>query len=273
LEREIITIDEKKCNGCGSCVPGCPEGALQIIDGKARLVSDLFCDGLGACIGDCPEGAISVETREAAPYGEAIVMNTIIAAGPNTIKAHLKHLRDHDQQEYFEQALAILLKKGLPIPKLDEDSCPSGGCPGTAAQSISHPAKSEQAATVGSVQSQLRQWPVQLHLHNPNAPYLKNADLLISADCVPYAYGDFHNRFVKGRVVITFCPKLDSGLDNYIEKLSEIFTHQEIKSVTIVRMEVPCCGGIEHIVQKALEKAKVFKMVKISIVSINGELV
>lgn len=126
MEREIITIDEKKCNGCGSCVPGCPEGALQIIDGKARLVSDLFCDGLGACIGDCPEGAISVETREAAPYGEAIVMNTIIAAGPNTIKAHLKHLRDHDQQEYFEQALAILLKKGLPIPKLDEDSCPSG---------------------------------------------------------------------------------------------------------------------------------------------------
>jgi ferredoxin len=270
MKRDIITIDENKCNGCGLCVPGCPEGALQIIDGKARLVSDLFCDGLGACIGDCPQGAISVESREAVPYDEARVMENIIQAGPNTIKAHLKHLRDHDQQEYFEQAVAILLRQGIAVPKLDEESCPSGGCPGTAAKTIGHPEQTNLPQ--GSVQSQLRQWPVQLHLINPSAPYLHQADLLIAADCVPFAYGDFHNRFVKGKVVMTFCPKLDQGIETYIEKLAKIFSTQEIKSVTIVRMEVPCCGGTELIVQRALEQAGVVKMVKVNVVSINGEL-
>ena len=136
MKRQIIEIDEKKCTGCGLCIPGCPEGALQIIDGKARLISDLFCDGLGACLGECPEGAITTVEREAEPYSEELVMENIIKAGSNTIKAHLKHLKDHGETEYFEQAVAILLKKGLPIPKVEEDACPSGGCPGTASQKI-----------------------------------------------------------------------------------------------------------------------------------------
>ncbi len=272
MKREIIEIDEKKCNGCGLCIPGCPEGALQIIDGKARLVSDLFCDGLGACIGDCPQGAISVVEREAEPYDEAIVMDNIIKAGPNTIKAHLKHLKDHGEIEYFNQAVAILLKKGLSIPKVDEESCPSGGCPGTAAQTITHEDKPPTSVQV-DFQSQLKQWPVQLHLINPNAPYLENADLLLAADCVPFAYPNFHDRFMKGKIVINLCPKLDKDIEKYVDKLAEIFKNKSIKSLTIVRMEVPCCGGTEWIVQKAMEKAGKLIMPRVNIVSIKGEIV
>ncbi len=272
MKRQIIEIDEKKCTGCGLCVPGCPEGALQIIDGKARLVSDLFCDGLGACLGDCPEGAITTIEREAEPYSEELVMANIVKAGPNTIKAHLKHLKDHGETEYFEQAVAILLKKGLPIPKVDEDACPSGGCPGTAAQKIE---RTLEPAAQGPIEihSQLKQWPVQLHLMNPNAPYLENADLLIAADCVPFAYANFHARFVKGKIVINLCPKLDKDIDKYVDKLAEIFKNKNIRSLNVVRMEVPCCGGIEWILQKAMEKAGKLIMPRINVVSIKGEII
>ena len=276
MKRKIIKIDENKCNGCGNCIPGCPEGALQLIDGKARLVSDLFCDGLGACIGECPLGAIEVEEREAESYEETRVMDNIIKAGSNTIKAHLQHLKDHGQKEYLEQAVAILLRKGLSVPRLDEDACSSGGCPGSAARAL-HPNNIPQPDSSGDEddykpKSHLRQWPVQLHLINPEVPYLKKAELLISADCVPFAYPDFHRKFIKGRVVITLCPKLDQGIENYIDKLARIFKKQEIGSVNIVRMEVPCCGGIELIVQKALEKAGVIKMVRVNVVSISGDI-
>ncbi len=271
MKRDIIQIDEDKCNGCGNCIPGCPEGALQIIDGKARLVSDLFCDGLGACLGNCPQNAISVTIREAEAYDEASVLENIIKSGPNTIKAHLKHLRDHGQQEYFEQAGEILLRQEIHIPKLDEDSCPSGGCPSAQTQVIDRiPPK---FATKTSMQSLLQTWPVQLHLLNPEASYLEKADLLIAATCVPFAFADFHNKFIKGRVVIVLCPKLDKDLDEYIEKLALIFKTCNIKSVTIVRMEVPCCGGTELIVQKALEKAQKFMMVKVNVISIKGEII
>jgi hypothetical protein len=206
-------------------------------------------------------------------------MENIMRAGPNTIKAHLRHLRDHGQTDYLEQAVAILMKKGLPIPNVDEDSCASGGCPGSAARSLQpgtppvHPGQQKGSYTVGPQSSQLKQWPVQLHLINPNAPYLQNADLLISADCVPFAFADFHNRFVKDKIVITLCPKLDQGIESYIEKLGIIFKTKKINSITVVRMEVPCCGGIEMIVQKAMEKAGVMKMVKLNIVSIDGKIV
>lgn len=272
MKRQIIEIDEKKCTGCGLCIPGCPEGALQIIDGKARLISDLFCDGLGACLGECPEGAISTIEREAEPYDEALVMENIIKAGPNTIKAHLKHMKDHGETEYFQQAVAILMKKGLPIPKVEEDSCPSGGCPGTASQEIS---RNETPAHTSKVEmkSELRQWPVQLHLMNPNAPYLDGADLLIAADCVPFAYANFHERFVKGKIVINLCPKLDKDIDKYVEKLADIFKNRNINSITIVRMEVPCCGGTEWIVQKAMEKAGKLIMPRVNVVSIKGEII
>jgi Pyruvate/2-oxoacid:ferredoxin oxidoreductase delta subunit len=272
LKRQIIEIDEEKCTGCGLCIPGCPEGALQILDGKARLVSDLFCDGLGACLGDCPEGAITTIEREAEPYSEAIVMENIIKAGPETIKAHLKHMKDHGETEYFEQAIAILMKKGLPIPKVDEDSCPSGGCPGTAAHSIKREEKPVPVQNV-ELKSELQQWPVQLHLINPNAPYLENADLLLAADCVPFAYPNFHQRFMKGKIVINLCPKLDKDIDKYVDKLAEIFKNKNIKSINIVRMEVPCCGGTEWIVQKAMEKAGKLIMPRVNVVSIKGEIV
>jgi Pyruvate/2-oxoacid:ferredoxin oxidoreductase delta subunit len=271
MKRQIIKIDEEKCNGCGLCIPDCPEGALQIIDGKARLISDLFCDGLGACIGTCPEDAISTIEREAEPYDEVKVMENIIQQGPDTIKAHLKHLKDHEQDEYFEQAVNLLKKKGIPVPEKEiEFPCSVSGCPGLASQEIER-SESFSSQSV-PLRSELRQWPVQLHLINPSAPYLENADLLISADCVPFSFADFHQFFLKDKIVITLCPKLDKGIDLYIEKLAQIFRTKNIKSITVTRMEVPCCSGIELIVQKALEMAGKSTNVKVHIISIKGEI-
>jgi Pyruvate/2-oxoacid:ferredoxin oxidoreductase delta subunit len=272
MKRQIIEIDEEKCTGCGLCVPGCPEGALQIIDGKARLISDLFCDGLGACLGECPEGAIQTIEREAEPYSEELVMENIIKAGANTIKAHLKHLKDHGEKDYLEQATAILLKKGIPVPKLEEECCPSDSCPGAAAREIKKEATQSHTPNE-NIGSELRQWPTQLHLMNPQAAYLDNAELLISADCVPFAFASFHQRFLKGKILVNLCPKLDKDIDKYVDKLAEIFRNKNIKSVNIVRMEVPCCGGIEWIVQKAMEKAGKLIMPKINIVSIDGRII
>ena len=284
MKRQIIKIDETKCNGCGQCIPGCPEGALQIIDGKARLVSDLFCDGLGACLGTCPEGAIEVEEREAEPYSEAIVMENIMAAGENTIKAHLNHLKSHGETAYYTQALEILKANSYNIECLTTEDTMACGCSGTQARRISvaadvpsvvdrTSADKMSAATSERVKSELRQWPVQLTLLNPAAEYFENCELLISADCVPYAYGDFHHRFLKGKIVITFCPKLDMDIERYIDKLSQIFTLHTIKSVTIVRMEVPCCGGTEVILKRALEKAGKLHFVKVYVVSVDGSVI
>ncbi|MFO7916405.1 MAG: 4Fe-4S binding protein [Candidatus Krumholzibacteriales bacterium] len=272
MKREIISINEELCNGCGDCIPSCPEGALQIIDGKARLVSDLFCDGLGACIGNCPQGAITIEERESEPYDEARVMENIIGQGAGTIKAHLEHLRDHGQTEYLREALAILYEKDVPVPDMEMSPCQCG-CPGSAPRPV-EPAgeNSDEDSPSAKIESRLRQWPVQLHLINPSAPYLENADLLISADCVPFAFADFHRRFVEGRIVITLCPKLDSGIESYVEKLSEIFRKKKISSITIARMEVPCCGGIEAIIKKALDRAGVSHLVRMNVISISGEI-
>ncbi len=271
MKRQIITIDEKVCNGCGKCIPGCPEGALQLIDGKARLISDLFCDGLGACLGECPVGAISVEEREAEPYNERLVMENIIKAGPNTIKAHLKHLKDHGEDGFYREAVAVLKEKGMPVPQsAPEGHACGGGCPGTMAKMFAPAADSAEAQ--GPVASQLRQWPTQLQLLNPAAPYFQNADLLVAADCVPTACGDFHNRLLKGKVVVQFCPKLDQATDRYVEKLASILQQNNIRSITVARMEVPCCGGTEFIVRKALELAGQSKKVTVNIVSISGEV-
>lgn len=268
--RQIITIDEELCDGCGLCIPGCPEGALQIIDGKARLVSDLFCDGLGACIGDCPKGAISTEMREAEPYNEAIVMENIMAAGENTIKAHLHHLISHGETGYYNEAIEILKKNGYDIDALTQEESMACGCSGTHAKKIEPTADSP--APQGAVKSELGQWPVQLALINPAASYFDDADLLISADCVPYSFGDFHRRFLKGKIVITFCPKLDMDIERYIDKLAQIFKLHNIKSVTALRMEVPCCGGVEIILQRALERAGKMHFVKIYVIDPEGNI-
>ena len=272
MKRQIIKIDEDKCNGCGECVSGCHEGALQMIDGKARLVSEIFCDGLGACIGSCPVDAITIEEREAEPYDESKVMERLIPLGDNTVKAHLKHLFEHGEHEYVKQGVMILKMKGIPVPDFASGgSCASGGCPGSAAMNIQS-AQNTSAPQTGTLQSQLRHWPLQLHLVNPADSSFDNADLLICADCVPYAFANFHEKFVKGKRLVILCPKLDQGTDRYIDKLAMIFQTKNVRSVTIARMEVPCCGGVEIIVQKALEKAGVSKMVNVKVVGIGGEI-
>jgi len=277
MKRQIIEIDESKCNGCGKCIPNCPEGALQIIDGKARLISDLFCDGLGACIGECPEGAIKTVEREAEAYDEKTVMEkNIIPKGANTIKAHLKHLKDHKEDKLLQIALDVLKANNVEVPDLNEAAPkPCGGCPGTLAKLLSKkPApKAETEQPAGTIASELRQWPLQLHLINPMAAYFDNADLLISADCVPYSFGDFHRHYLKGKMVITFCPKLDNSMDVYVEKLTELFRQKNINSVTIVRMEVPCCGGTEMVVRKALELSGKDVDVKVDVISLGGEII
>jgi ferredoxin len=251
--RPIITIDEAKCTGCGECIPNCPEGALQIIDGTARLVSDLFCDGLGACIGHCPEGAITVEEREAEPYDERRVMANVVQGGPNVIRAHLDHLADHGQTDYLRQACAYLAEHGIDVPPAPAKPAPEvgGGCPGSQVRQFEDRTDAEP---VGRAVSRLRQWPVQITLVPPQAPYLKGADLVITADCVPFAYGNFHEDFLKGRAVLVGCPKLDD-IGFYRKKLAAVFEQAEPRSIEVVHMEVPCCFGLVHVVQQALADA------------------
>ncbi|HEY3422041.1 MAG TPA: 4Fe-4S binding protein [Methanocellaceae archaeon] len=265
MKRKIISIDDDKCTGCGECIPDCPEGALQLIDGKARLVSDLFCDGLGACIGTCPYGAISVIEREAKPYNEKTVMENIVRQGAPVIKAHLEHLAGHGQTKLYGEAIEYLKEHKIAIPENDSPACypkpahaghlPFAACPGSAARSIPRNTSASGRQPSENIGSELRQWPVQLKLLNPAAQYFDNADLLISADCVPFAYAGFHAELLRGRIVIIFCPKLDSDIDQYIIKLAEIFSSHTIKSIMVAHMEVPCCGGVRHVVDKALERS------------------
>ena len=269
MKRDIIKINKEKCNGCGDCIPGCPEGALQVIDGKARIISDLFCDGLGVCIGICPQEAIEIEQREAVPYDEINVMENIVKEGPNVIVAHLKHLKEHRQKDFLKEAIDFLIEKNIKIPDYESESVP-GFCPGSKQIELGEKPVTEHDEAVYS--AELRNWPVQLQLLNPSAPYLKNADLLIAADCAPFAYAHFHQRFLKDKILIIFCPKLDKTIEQYIDKLAEIFTNQDIKSISIVHMEVPCCSGIEVIVKKALEKSKKNLNIKDYTISINGEI-
>lgn len=279
MKRKIITIDDEKCNGCGACIPDCPEGALQLIDGKARLISDLFCDGLGACIGTCPEGAISVIEREAEPYDERRVMENISRQGMNTIAAHLKHLSDHGEKGYLAAALEYLKEKGIDVPGFGREAAGPKRCPASEkfAGSLSREGAGEKGGSpaipgADAIESELRQWPVQLKLLNPAASYFDGAHLLVAADCSPFAFADFHRRYVRGRIVIMFCPKLDPYIDEYVDKLAAIFTAHRIASVTVLRMEVPCCGGTGAIVRKAMEKAGVKIDINEITVSVEGRL-
>ncbi|MCG8572636.1 MAG: 4Fe-4S binding protein [Spirochaetes bacterium] len=273
MKRDIIKIDEKKCTGCGLCVPGCPEGALQIIDGKARLVSDLFCDGLGACIGECPEGAITIETREAEEYDEKRVMKNVVRQGSGTIKAHLKHLADHHQTEYLKQAIDFLKENQIEVPVFQTQTTHSGGgCPGAQMQQFQR-TESEQAAGKGKIPSALNQWPVQLALLSPDAPYFENAEILIAADCTAFSAGGFHQDFLAGKILVVFCPKLDTIIEQYIEKLTAIFSRHQIRSINIVRMMVPCCSGTTAIVQQALQKSNKEIKVKETVLSLQGEVI
>ncbi|PIU40901.1 MAG: 4Fe-4S ferredoxin [Candidatus Omnitrophica bacterium CG07_land_8_20_14_0_80_42_15] len=277
-KRKIIKIDEEKCTGCGLCIPNCPEGALQIIDNKARLISDLFCDGLGACIGHCPEGAINIEEREAEKYDERKVMENIIKQGKNVIKAHLKHLKDHNEEAYLKQAVDVLKNKGIKVPSLEESAEAPGhshgfsGCPDSRVMDLGEKEgtfKKEKSSHKGI--SRLRQWPVQISLVPVNAPYFKEADLLIAADCVPFAYPDFHDELLKGKILLVGCPKLDDT-GAYQEKITQILKSNNIRSATYAHMEVPCCFGLVGVIKTAISgsgKKIPFKEVT---VSIRGEL-
>jgi len=278
-KRQIIKIDEAKCDGCGNCVTGCHEGALQVIDGKARLISDLLCDGLGACIGECPQDAIKIETRAAEPYDEVKVMDGMVKHGPNTIKAHLKHLKDHAQKAFLKQAFDYLKRHNIPDP-LEEETMSHhhdqkhgghghGGCPGSRSLDLRDSAGAEDAGNPAAA-SQLRQWPIQLHLASPMAPYFQKADVVVAADCTAFAYGNFHNDFIKGKAIVIACPKLDDGQEIYAEKVQALIEDAKINTLTVVTMEVPCCGGLLAMVKKAAAAAGRKVPVKHVVIGIQG---
>lgn len=280
MKRTIIKIDEAKCNGCGSCVSGCHEGALQIIDDKARLISDLFCDGLGACIGDCPVGAIELEEREAEPYDEVIVMERMIEKGEKTILAHLKHLKDHNEMVLFKQGVDYLKVKNIDINlssimdpiQTQQHSHQGGGCPGSREMQFNKTA-APASVTTSEQPSELTQWPVQFHLLNPHAGYLTGADLLLAADCTAFALGSFHSKLLKGKALAIACPKLDSNQESYLDKLVIMINESKINTITIAIMEVPCCGGLLQLAKKALALANRKIPVKLIVVGIQGEII
>ncbi|MFP4473840.1 MAG: ATP-binding protein [Candidatus Omnitrophota bacterium] len=244
MKRKIIKIDEEKCNGCGQCVPDCAEGALQIIDGKARLVKESLCDGLGACLGNCPTGALIIEEREAAGFDE------------EEVRQHLKQQKPAGDR---------------PADQPQKTPRPHQGCPGSMARVWENDKKEDVQAVQGG--SALRQWPVQLKLLSPHAPYFKNADLLVATDCVPFSYVNFHERFLQDKVLVIFCPKLDSEIPAYIDKLAEIIRANHIQSISTVHMEVPCCTGTVKIVEEALKASGKNVVIKDDTVSIQGDIV
>jgi NAD-dependent dihydropyrimidine dehydrogenase PreA subunit len=274
MKRKIITIDETKCTGCSLCIPNCPEGAIQIIDNKARLVSDLMCDGLGACLGHCPEGAISVEEREADAYDERKVMVNIVKAGAATITAHLRHLIKHGQKEFINEALEYLKENNIVVPDIKENLMNSthGGCPGSRTRTFKPPVP-ESGIADGKSQSQLAHWPIQMHLISPQAPHYKGSDMVLAADCVAFSFGDFHKDFLQGKTLAIACPKLDEGLDVYGEKIVELIDIAKINTLTVIMMQVPCCGGLLQLAKQAAAKASRKIPVKSIIISLQGEVI
>jgi ferredoxin len=280
--REIIEIDEDKCDGCGACANGCHEGALQIIDGKARLVGESLCDGLGACIGECPQGAITITRREAEAYDEERVMEGLSKLGPKVIAAHLEHLRSHGQDDYAREALAWMAARGIAAPAEAsapaEGGCQGGGCPGSASRRFTPvggaapaPAPAAQGAASIDSPSALTHWPIQLHLINPRAPQFAGTDLLIAADCTAFSLGAFHARLLEGKSLVIACPKLDSGREIYIEKLAVLLG--AASSVTVAIMEVPCCSGLLKMVLDARESAANKPSIEAITVGIQGGIV
>lgn len=241
--RKIVKIDQERCDGCGLCVPSCAEGAIKIVNGKAVLSAENLCDGLGACLGECPRDAITVEEREADSFDEAAVERHLAAQG--------KPAPVHQHAAAHHHA--------------------GGGCPGSRAMSFARPQAPETSVLSGSRQSQLGQWPVQLSLVSTTAPYFQGADLLITADCVPVAYAGYHEDFLKGKSVVMGCPKLDDN-QFYLQKLTELFSKSDIRSITVLKMEVPCCGGIAMAAQQALAASGRQIPFKVVTIGIQGDI-
>lgn len=239
--RRVIRIDEEKCNGCGLCASACHEGAIGVVNGKAKLLRDDYCDGLGDCLPSCAVGAITFEEREAMPYDE------------EAVKANMEKRKIEEKNPETNKKIHF-------------------GCPGAQSRVINHnKVQAKRENSDFEYVSQLNQWPVQIKLVPPNAGYFNNANLLIAADCTAYAYADFHNKFMKNKITLIGCPKLDEG--DYSEKLASILEMNEIKSVTVIRMEVPCCGGIVNAVKNALKKSNKMIPWQIVTISTNGEII
>jgi ferredoxin len=262
-------------------MPNCPEGAIQMIDGKARLVSDLFCDGLGACLGHCPVKAISVEEREAEPYDERRVMANIVKQGDNTIRAHLEHLKGHGQTDFCKQAVQFLKEQGLPNPlekaeaaHAKHDHAAHSGCPGARSMAFAPAASTTAPVASDSSQrpSQLTHWPIQLHLMSPLAPQYQGRDVLLAADCVACALGDFHKDHLKGKTLAIACPKLDEGQEIYVEKIKALIDEARINTLTVMIMQVPCCGGLLQLAKEAASQATRKVPIKCIVVGMQGNI-
>jgi NAD-dependent dihydropyrimidine dehydrogenase PreA subunit len=250
--REVIRIDEDRCDGCGLCVSACAEGAIAIVDGKARLVSDTYCDGLGACLGHCPQGAITVDRIEAAPFDPEAVARHIAERGRGTVPPVVHPPGDaigHPGSADLHQVAVA--------------------CPGSRQLSF---APAVPTGDVGVQRSTLRQWPVQLHLLSPTAPYLRDAELVLAADCVAYAMGDFHASYLAGRALAIACPKLDSAQQSYVDKLEAMVDLGGVRAITVMMMEVPCCGGLLQLVRTALSGASRAVPVRAVLVGVRGDV-
>ena len=242
VKRNIIKINEELCNGCGLCAKGCHEGALQIIDGKARLISELYCDGLGACIGDCPMNAISVEEKEVEAYDEIAVIKRIIPKGAKVLEAHLQHLKNHGEMNLLQQGIQYLKDNDIPVPALTQPQ-PQNVIPVS------------QLSAFKPMSVSIN-WPVQLHLINPQSGVFNNADLLLVADCVAYANPKLYSELLVGKKLAIACPKLDVNKESYVNKLIQMIGDSKINSLTVAIMEVPCCGGLIRLVEMAMEKSQ-----------------
>ncbi len=258
MNRKIVHIDEEKCNGCGLCAPNCAEGALKIINGKAKLVSDVYCDGLGACLGHCPQGAITIIERQAQEFDE------------KEVKKLMQGKPVHASLPVVGTAQCAVPTKSGGFKEGQNQMKHFEGCPGSRIMEFK---PNENAAdTQAAGKSQLRQWPVQLHLISPEAPYYQKADVLLSADCVAYALADFHKDYLKGKALAIACPKLDEGHDVYIEKIKSLVDDAKINTLTIMIMQVPCCGGLVSLAKEAIQTAKRKIPVKSIVVGLQGDI-
>jgi len=268
--RKIIKIDEELCTGCGNCIVDCAEAALEIIDGKAKVVNDLFCDGLGACIQGCPEGALEIIEREAAEFDEEAVekrLETLKSKEDIELEQVKQIVAEHSHQcgcqtmEFDEPTVQKEVKQA------ESHQC---GCPSS--QTMVFDELETQTEMTGKISSTLRQWPVQMHLINPNAPYYQSADVLISADCVAYSYGDFHRDFLSSKSIAIACPKLDQGKEVYIEKIKTLIDGAKINTLTVAIMEVPCCSGLLGIVQEGAKRASRKVPIKYVVIGVKGDI-
>ncbi|MCX8058570.1 MAG: 4Fe-4S binding protein [Spirochaetes bacterium] len=287
MKRKIIEIDQDLCNGCGLCANACPEGAIKMIDGKAHIVGEFLCDGLGACVGECPVNAIKIVEKEAEPYNEIKVIQNLIPKGENVLIAHLKHLYDHGQINWYNEALKYLKENGININQSFISSASiynQSPCCVNFQNVNSFPKETkfqkdnnynqqyENNNSNTSIISEISNWPIQLHLINPNAQIFNNADILIAADCTAFALGSFHKDLLKGKKLIIACPKLDANKEIYIEKLSFLFSNININSLTIAIMQVPCCRGLANLVNESLQKAQKNISYDLIIISIDGKI-